>query len=53
MFGSMLRDDFRSMRNRLVHTYFDIDPDVVWATATVDLPQSSAHLERRVPLEQP
>jgi len=26
------------MRDRLVHHYFDIDLDVLWATVTVDLP---------------
>jgi uncharacterized protein with HEPN domain len=28
-----------SMRNRLIHGYFDIDTDIVWATATIELPQ--------------
>lgn len=27
-----------SMRNRLIHGYFDIDPDIVWVTAAVELP---------------
>lgn len=26
------------MRHRLTHTYFDIDLDIVWNTATMDLP---------------
>lgn len=26
------------MRNRLVHAYFDIDPDQVWKAVTEDLP---------------
>jgi len=26
------------MRNRLVHAYFDVDTDVVWKTATIELP---------------
>ena len=26
------------MRDRLVHHYFDVDLDVLWATVTVDLP---------------
>jgi len=26
------------MRDRLVHHYFDIDLDVLWATITTDLP---------------
>jgi uncharacterized protein with HEPN domain len=25
------------MRNRLVHGYYDVDMDVVWATATTEL----------------
>src|SRR5689334_11299220 len=34
-----------SMRNRLIHGYFDIDLDVVWATATMELPRLIADLE--------
>jgi len=30
--------DIISMRNRIVHAYFDIDVDVVWKTAIEDLP---------------
>ena len=30
------------MRNRLVHAYFDIDPDIVWDTTTQDLPRLSS-----------
>jgi uncharacterized protein with HEPN domain len=26
------------MRNRLVHAYFDVDHEVVWKTATEELP---------------
>jgi uncharacterized protein with HEPN domain len=26
------------MRNRIVHAYFDIDYDIVWNTATVNIP---------------
>lgn len=33
-----------AMRHRLVHAYFDIDLDIVWATATKAVPQ----LEREV-----
>ena len=29
----------RAMRNRLSHGYFDIDPQVLWDTATVDVPR--------------
>jgi uncharacterized protein with HEPN domain len=28
-----------SMRNRLIHAYFDVDHEVVWKTATDELPQ--------------
>jgi uncharacterized protein with HEPN domain len=27
-----------SMRNRLIHGYFDIDTAIVWKTATVEIP---------------
>jgi uncharacterized protein with HEPN domain len=39
------------MRNRLVHAYFDIDPDIVWDTATQDLPPLVTELTRL--LEEP
>jgi uncharacterized protein with HEPN domain len=35
-----------AMRHRLVHAYFDIDLDLVWATITEDLPPLLAALER-------
>jgi len=28
-----------AMRNRLIHGYFDVDSDIVWQTATADLPR--------------
>jgi uncharacterized protein with HEPN domain len=28
-----------SMRNRLIHAYFDVDHEVVWKTAAEELPQ--------------
>jgi len=34
-----------SMRNRLIHAYFDVDLDIVWATVTEDLPSVSPVLE--------
>ena len=33
------------MRNRIVHAYFDIDIDLVWKTATEDLPVLLAQVE--------
>lgn len=37
------------MRDRLIHGYFDVDLDVVWAILTEDLPATVAKLERIVP----
>ena len=34
----------RTMRNKVIHDYFDIDFDVVWATIKDDLPCSSSRL---------
>ena len=40
-----------SMRNRLVHAYFDVDPDILWKTVTEELPtlieQLRVALDRR------
>jgi len=38
--------DIVSMRNRLIHVYFDIDLDRVWDTLTDDLPKLIAELEQ-------
>ena len=29
--------DIVAMRNRLIHGYFDIDPDIVWNTVSIEL----------------
>ena len=29
----------RAMRNRVVHSYFDVDPDILWDTVHSDLPK--------------
>ena len=34
-----------SMRNRLIHGYFDIDPALVWKTATEEVPDLLPRLE--------
>lgn len=34
------------MRNRLIHAYFDIDRDIVWATVKNNLPGLEAALEK-------
>lgn len=31
-------DDVISMRHRLIHGYYDVDPDIVWDTVQEDLP---------------
>ena len=36
------------MRNRLIHGYFDIDRDVLWATAVQSLPQLGTVLRARL-----
>jgi uncharacterized protein with HEPN domain len=35
-----------SMRNRLIHAYFDIDHDTLWKTATEELPKLLPELRR-------
>jgi len=36
----------RAMRNRVVHIYFDVDPDILWDTVNNDLPKLVDPLER-------
>jgi uncharacterized protein with HEPN domain len=38
------RAKLAGMRNRVVHAYHDIDPDIVWDTTTKDLPSLVAEL---------
>ena len=40
-----------SMRNRLIHAYFDIDLDRVWDTVTDDLPPLIEALRNALPSE--
>ncbi len=35
-----------SMRNRLIHAYFDINRDILWKTVIEDLPPLISELER-------
>jgi len=35
-----------SMRNRLIHAYFDVDLDIVWTTVTEDLPALLPEMDR-------
>jgi uncharacterized protein with HEPN domain len=43
----------RAMRNRLSHGYFDIDIEVVWDTATVDVPKLMEAARRALAAEKP
>lgn len=36
----------RAMRNRVVHVYFDVDPDILWDTVQTDLPKLVDPLKR-------
>ena len=38
--------EITNMRNRLIHGYFDIDVDIVWNTASIELPALLADLRR-------
>ena len=38
--------DIVSMRNRLIHTYFNVNLDIVWSTVVEDLPPLVAQLEQ-------
>jgi uncharacterized protein with HEPN domain len=38
--------EITNMRNRLIHGYFDIDIDIVWNTASIELPALLADLRR-------
>jgi uncharacterized protein with HEPN domain len=37
--------DIVAMRHRLIHTYFDVNLDIVWGTVEVDLPPLAAALD--------
>lgn len=38
--------EITNMRNRLIHGYFDIDIDIVWNTASLEIPALLADLRR-------
>jgi uncharacterized protein with HEPN domain len=38
--------DMTSMRNRLIHAYFDVNLNILWRTVTEDLPPLIANIER-------
>jgi uncharacterized protein with HEPN domain len=37
--------DIINMRNRMIHAYFDVNLDIVWATLNQDLPDLIKNLE--------
>jgi uncharacterized protein with HEPN domain len=37
--------EMRGMRNKMIHEYFDVDWDVVWATVKNELPQLKQQIE--------
>lgn len=39
-------DDITGMRNHLVHGYFDVDLDMLWNTANLDLPMLLIKLKK-------
>jgi uncharacterized protein with HEPN domain len=45
--------DVIGMRNRLIHAYFDVDPDIVWGTTTQDLPMLIRELSEILAEPQP
>jgi uncharacterized protein with HEPN domain len=40
-----------AMRSRLIHAYFDIDPNIVWKTATEEIPALMPLLVSLLPME--
>lgn len=37
--------DMRTMRNKVIHDYFDVDLDIVWNTVREDLPKLAEQIE--------
>jgi len=40
-----------SMRNRLIHAYFDIDREILWKTVKIELPALLSHLKALIESE--
>jgi len=38
--------EMRGMRNRMIHNYFDVNEDLLWATAKDDLPKLKQQIDR-------
>jgi len=41
-----------SMRNRLIHAYFDINLDILWETVNADIPELIEKLEKILPSDK-
>ena len=50
--GNIPWNDIINMRNRLIHTYFDVNLDIVWQTVKTDLPDLIKALEEIIPPEE-
>jgi uncharacterized protein with HEPN domain len=44
--------DIINMRHRLIHTYFDVNLDIVWQTVSSDLPDLVGKLEKIIQTEE-
>jgi len=44
--------DVVGMRHRLIHAYFDVDLDILWATVQYSLPDLVESLESALPAEE-
>lgn len=42
-----------SMRNRLIHGYYDVNVEIVWKTVTEDLPCLTPELKRAIAADSP
>ncbi len=47
-YGNIPWSKIVGMRNRLIHAYFDVDPEIVWQAITVELPSVIAELKKMV-----
>ena len=45
-------DRIVAMRNRLIHAYFDINRDILWKTATEEIPPLAERLKRVLEKEE-
>lgn len=41
-------NEMRTMRNKIIHEYFDVDLDIVWSTIQQDLPPLAVQVEAMI-----